>query len=32
MCFFKNGGQEDKKGPVWGLIPMGGGGGHKDRV
>jgi hypothetical protein len=25
MSFFKNSGQEDKIGPVWGLIPVGGG-------
>jgi hypothetical protein len=23
MSFFKNGGQEDKKVPVWGLVPVG---------
>jgi hypothetical protein len=31
MSFFKNGGQEGKTGPVWGLAPVGGGG-HKERV
>jgi hypothetical protein len=30
--FFKNGGQEGKTGPVWGLVPSEGGGGYKERV
>jgi hypothetical protein len=31
MSFFKNGGQEGKTGPVWGLVPVGAGG-YKERV
>jgi hypothetical protein len=31
MSFFKNEGQEAKTGPVWGLVPVEGGG-HKERV
>jgi hypothetical protein len=31
MSFSKNEGQQGKTGPVWGLVPVGGGG-YKERV